>query len=51
MLAKAESQRDLLISRGMSETLFEALSKVLGEFETSLEVSRTSRMTSGAIPR
>jgi hypothetical protein len=44
MLAKAESQRDLLISRGMSETLLEALTKALGEFEASLEVSRASRM-------
>ena len=44
MLEKAESQRDLLISRGMSETLLEALSKALGEFEASLEVSIASRL-------
>lgn len=43
MLAKAETQKELLIGKGMSETLLGDLTTALGEFETTLEMSRTSR--------
>ena len=43
MLAKAASQRELLVSRGMSETLLDDLSKAVGEFETTFETSRAGR--------
>ncbi|MGH7561508.1 MAG: hypothetical protein ACRENB_10855 [Gemmatimonadales bacterium] len=43
MLAKAETQKELLIGKGMSETLLGDLTTALGEFETTLAMSRTSR--------
>jgi hypothetical protein len=43
VLAKAEAQKDLLVSRGMSVTLLEDLSKGVAEFESTLEASRAGR--------
>ena len=43
MLAKAESERELLVSKGMSESLLEDLTKVVTEFEATSEQSRSSR--------
>ena len=43
MLAKAEAQKDLLVSKGMSVTLLEDLSKGVAEFESTLEASRAGR--------
>jgi hypothetical protein len=43
MLEKATAQKDLLVSRGMSPMLLEALAGALGEFEKTLEASREGR--------
>jgi hypothetical protein len=43
MLEKAQSQKDLLVSRGMSDTLLEVLTQAVSEFEATLEASRTGR--------
>ena len=43
LLAKAESQRDLLVSEGMSPTLLETLGGLVSQFETAVEAARTGR--------
>jgi hypothetical protein len=43
MLEEATAQKDLLVSRGLSETLLEDLEAALTEFEHTLEASRTGR--------
>ena len=43
LLATAEAQQELLVSKGMSETLLEDLRKGVSEFEASLEASRQGR--------
>ncbi len=43
MLAKAESQRELLVSRGMSESLLADLTEGVAEFEATLEASHAGR--------
>jgi len=43
MLEKATAQKELLVSRGMSPMLLEALAGALGEFEKTLEASREGR--------
>lgn len=43
MLAKAEAQKDVLVSQGMSEGLLDALGKAVAEFETVNEMSRSGR--------
>ena len=40
LLATAEAQKELLVSKGMSETLLDDLQKGLTEFEAGLEASR-----------
>lgn len=43
MLLKAETERELLVSKGMSETLLDDLAKAVSEFEATNEKSRASR--------
>ncbi len=43
LLAKAEAQKELLVSKGMEDTLLEDLSKGVSEFEATLETSRQGR--------
>src|SRR5206468_20711 len=43
MLAKAASLRDLLVSRGMSESLLEDLGKAVAQFEATLETGSAGR--------
>jgi hypothetical protein len=43
MLEEATAQKDLLVSRGMSETLLDDLQAALTELENTLEASRTGR--------
>jgi hypothetical protein len=43
LLVTAEAQQELLVSKGMSETLLEDLRKGVSEFEASLEASRQGR--------
>jgi len=43
MLEKATAQKDLLVSKGMSETLLDDLSATIVEFEQTLEASRAGR--------
>lgn len=43
LVAKAESQRDLLVSEGMSPTLLETLGGLVSQFETAVEAARTGR--------
>jgi hypothetical protein len=43
MLEEATAQKDLLVSRGMSEQLLEDLSAALAEFDHTLEATRTGR--------
>jgi hypothetical protein len=43
MLEKATAQKDLLVSRGMSETLLDDLAATIVEFEQTLEASRAGR--------
>lgn len=43
MLATAETQKDALVSEGMSETLLEDLGKAVEEFEAASESSRAGR--------
>jgi hypothetical protein len=43
MLEKATVQKDLLVSRGMSETLLDDLAATIVEFEQTLEASRAGR--------
>ena len=43
MLEKATAQKELLVSRGMSPMLLDALAGALGEFEKTLEASREGR--------
>jgi hypothetical protein len=43
MLEKATAQKDLLVSHGMSEKLLDDLAAAIGEFEQTLEASRTGR--------
>jgi hypothetical protein len=43
MLEKATSQKDLLVSRGMSETLLADLATAVADFEKTLEATRAGR--------
>jgi hypothetical protein len=43
LLEKAGAQKDLLVSMGMSHTLLDDLGTGLGEFESTLQASRTGR--------
>jgi len=43
MLEHATAQKDLLVSRGMSETLLDDIAAAVAEFEKSLEATRTGR--------
>ena len=43
MLDKATAQKDLLVGRGMSETLLTDLTAALSEFEHTLEATRAGR--------
>lgn len=43
MLAKAETERELLVGQGMSATLLEDLGKAVSEFEATLEKSSAGR--------
>ena len=44
MLEKATALKDVLVARGMSAKLLDDLSTTLGEFETTLEVTRVARL-------
>ena len=44
LLTKAESQRDLLVSEGMSPTLLETLGGLVSQLETAVEAARTGRL-------
>jgi hypothetical protein len=44
MLEKATAQKDLLVSRGMSEKLLDDLGAALAEFEKTLEATRAGRL-------
>jgi hypothetical protein len=44
LLAKAESQRDLLVSEGMSPTLLDTLGGLVSQLETAVEAARTGRL-------
>lgn len=43
MLEKATAQKDLLVSRGMSETLLDDLAAAIASIEQTLEAKRASR--------
>lgn len=43
MLTRAEAQRELLVSKGMSETLLADLGRAVAAFEATLEASRAGR--------
>ena len=43
MLEKASSQKDLLVSLGLSASLFDDLTAAVGEFEKTLELSRAGK--------
>ena len=43
MLEKATAQRELLVSRGMSEKLLDDLAAAITEFEKTLEATRAGR--------
>ncbi len=43
MLAKAEMERELLVSKGLSETLLDDLGKAVSEFEATVEKSSAGR--------
>ena len=43
MVEKATAQKELLVSRGKSPMLLDALAGALGEFEKTLEASREGR--------
>ena len=43
LLAKANEQRDLLVSHGMQPSLLDDLGSALADFEKTLEASRTGR--------
>jgi hypothetical protein len=43
MLQKATTHRDLLVSLGMSASLLDDLAAALGEFEKTLEATRSGR--------
>jgi hypothetical protein len=44
MLDKATALKDVLVSRGMSASLLDDITKSLAEFEQTLEASRTARL-------
>jgi hypothetical protein len=43
MLEKATALKDVLVSHGMSEQLLDDLARAIGEYETTLEVTRAGR--------
>jgi len=51
MVEKATAQKELLVSRGKSPMLLDALAGALGEFEKTLEASREGRRNHPSLRR